>query len=257
MKVPSHRRSTLRAAVGSAFLALLTAVTLTLTPGVASADTAQQQTGNADAEAGIVVNGHQLTAPEEANVRWIAENTVPRLDGDRASRVTAAARVTWWSLKEGILGLENPHTYSNCDNVRLGPLDSCEPSCCWQVGNSAVQVTTFDQARIEEVAQQLYPGESVDQILAHTADYAGFPEGSAENEQVVNSTGLFRTSWLLRNHGVGFALNAPQVKAECIDDSLHWCYGTGWDTTAKYAPDKASAMGAIDDLYAALDQLAP
>lgn len=255
MKGPDHRR---RAAISTALAVALLALLAALTPAVAQAGQSDQAgRKGASARAALVVNGHELTAAEEANVRWIAEKTVPRLDGDRDSRLTDAARVTWWSLKEGILGLENPHTYSNCDNVRLEPLDSCEPSCCWQVGNSAVQVTNYDQARIEEVARQLYPGESVEQILAHTADYAGFPKGGAENEQVVNSSGLFRSSWLLRNHGVGFTLQAPQVEAECIVDSLDWCYGTGWDTTAKYAPDKASSMGAIDDLYAILDGLAP
>lgn len=243
-----HRRT----ALGSVLVGALLASIAALTPGTAAA-----QDETPVERAALVVNGHQLTAPEEANVRWIADNTVARLDGDRDTRLTKAARVTWWSLKEGVLGLENPHTYSNCDNVRLDPLASCQPQCCWQVGNSATQVTTWDLARLEEVAQQRYPGESVEEVLAHTADYAGYPKGSAENEQVVNSTGLFRSSWMLRNHGVGFELNAPQVKAECIDDSLSWCYGTGWDTTAKYAPDKAASMGSIEDLRAILSDLAP
>lgn len=213
-------------------------------------------TANEDSSA-LVVNGHQLTAAEEANVRWIADNTVPRISGDREARLDAASQATWWTLKEGVLGLENPHGYSNCDNVHLDPLESCEPQCCWQVGIGAIQTTTWDPARAEEVAQQLYPGESVEQILAHTASYSGYPEGSAGHDTIVNSTGGFRNSWVLRNHGVAFELNAPQVKAECIDDSLSWCYGTGWDTTEKYAPNKEASMGSIADLRAILDQLAP
>lgn len=206
---------------------------------------------------GLVVNGHQLTQTEEANVRWIADNTVPRLEGDRDSRLTAAARVTWWTLKEGVLGLENPHSYSHCDNERLDPLASCAPQCCWQVGVSAVQEPNYDHARVEEVAERLYPGQTAQQVLEHTASYAGYPAGTDGYEVITNATGDFRNSWLLRNHGVGFTLQSPQVKAECIDDSLSWCYGTGWDTTARYAPDKAASLGSIDDLYAILDQLAP
>lgn len=199
----------------------------------------------------LVVNGHQLTDTEEANVRWIAENTVPRIGGD----VDAAALVTWWSLKEGVLGLENPHEFSHCDNRRLDPLESCAPQCCWQVGIAAVQEPNFEPAEAAEVAERLYPGMTADEVLAHTATYSGYPEGTPGHDTIVSSTGQFRNSWLLRNHGVGFALNAPQVEAECVVDSLHWCYGTGWDTTAKYAPDRSAALRAIEDVRAILAQL--
>jgi hypothetical protein len=229
---------------------VLGAVLLTLLPVLAvPAATA------AEPDAGLVVNGHELTATEEANVRWIADNTVPRLAGDRETRLTAAARVTWWTLKEGVLGLENPHGFSHCDGTRLDPLDACEPECCWQVGIAAIQPQTFDPARAEQVAEELYPGNTAADVLAHTAVYAGYPEGSAGYERITQSSGSFRNSWLVRNHGVGFALNAPQVEAECIEDSLSWCFGTGWDTTAKYAPDKTAAMGSIEDLRAILDGL--
>jgi len=211
----------------------------------------------ASAEAGMLVNGQELTATEEANVRWIAANTVPRLEGDRDGRVAVAAQVTWWTLKEGVLGLENPHEYSNCDDVSRDPLWDCRPQCCWQVGISAVQEPNFEPARVEEVAQRLYPGSTVDDVLAHTATYAGYPAGGDGHELIVNSTGSFRNSWLLRNHGVGFTLNAPQIESECVDGSLSWCYGTGWDTTAKYAPDKEASMGSIADLTAILGELAP
>ncbi|MPZ83318.1 MAG: CHAP domain-containing protein [Actinophytocola sp.] len=205
----------------------------------------------ADPPAELTVNGNRLTEAEAANVRWIADNTVPRIGGD----LDAAASVTWWSLKEGVLGLDNPHEFSHCDNRRLGPLESCAPECCWQVGISAVQEPTFDLARTTETAERLYPGRSADEVLAHTATYAGYPPGTPGYDAIVNSTGAFRNSWLLRNHGVGFVLNAPQVEAECVVDSLSWCYGTGWDTTARYAPTKAAALRSIDDLRAILADL--
>lgn len=205
----------------------------------------------AEPPAALTVNGHRLTTAEAANVRWIAANTVPRIGGD----LDAAALVTWWSLKEGVLGLDNPHGFSHCDNRRLGPLESCAPQCCWQVGISAVQVPTFDLARTTATAERLYPGWSADQVLAHTATYAGYPPGTPGHDAIVDATGGFRNSWLLRNHGVGFVLNAPQVEAECVVGSLGWCYGTGWDTTARYAPTKAAAMRSVEDLRTILAQL--
>lgn len=62
---------------------------------------------------------------------------------------------------------------------------------------------------------------------------------------------LFRTS------PIGFAQQVGTVTAECIDGSASWCYGTGWDTTALFAPDRANALRAIDDVRAILDAVAP
>ena len=35
------------------------------------------------------------------------------------------------------------------------------------------------------------------------------------------------------------------------------CYGTGWDSSRWYAPDRTGAMRSIDDLARIFDQLAP
>lgn len=210
-----------------------------------------------NAVSGLVVNGHQLTASETASVRWIAQNTMPRITGTRADRLTNASRVTWWSLKEGVLGLSNPHSFSHCDNQRIDPLASCAAQCCWQVGIAATQEPNYSLAATEATAVRLYSGWTVRQVLAHTATYAGYPSGTSGHQRIVDSTGDFRNSWLLRNHGVGFTHQAPTVRDECVNASLSWCYGTGWTTTARYAPNRSAAMRAIGELHGILDALAP
>jgi hypothetical protein len=210
-----------------------------------------------NAVSGIWANGYQLTANEDANVRWIARNTMPRIEGTRSERLTKASRVTWWTLKEGVLGLANPHPYSNCDNVHIDPVANCYPTCCWQIGIAAVQEGNYSLTSTEATAVRLYPGSTVQQVLAHTATYSGYPSGTYGYDRIVNSTGDFRNSWLLRNHGVGFTHQAPTVYAECVSGSYSWCYGTGWNTTARYAPTKSAALRVIAELNATLDGLAP
>jgi Bacterial SH3 domain len=206
--------------------------------------------------AGLVVNGHQLLPNEEAAVRWIAANTMPRVAGTLSERLTLVSRVSWWSLKEGVLGLANPHSYSHCNNGDKNPLATC-PVPVWQVGIAAAQQQTFTLSQTEAVATQLYPGWTVHDVLAHTATYAGYPAGTAGYNQIVNSADSFRNSWLLRNHGVGFTLNAGIVTNECVSNSYLWCYGNGWPETAWYAPNRTAAMRAIGELRSILYALAP
>ena len=206
--------------------------------------------------AGLVVNGHQLLANEEASVRWIAANTMPRVAGTLSERLTLVSRVSWWSLKEGVLGLPNPHSYSHCDTGDRNPLATC-PVDVWQVGIAAAQQQTFALSQTEALATQLYPGWTVRDVLAHTATYAGYPAGTAGYNQIVNSVDSFRNSWLLRNHGIGFTLNAGIVTDECVSNSDLWCYGNGWPETAWYAPNRAAAMRAIGELRSIMYALAP
>jgi hypothetical protein len=74
---------------------------------------------------------------------------------------------------------------------------------------------------------------------------------------VVSSTGDLRISWLLRNSAIGVTFQVGPVTSECIDNSLSWCYGTGWTSTTLYAPDRASALGSIEDIRVLLDSVAP
>jgi hypothetical protein len=95
------------------------------------------------------------------------------------------------------------------------------------------------------------------ELLTGAAVEAGYPVGSANSTSILSSTGTLRASWLLHVSALGFHYQAPIVTNECITGSDSWCYGTGWSTSADYAPDKASAMRSMSDLRAILDLLSP
>jgi hypothetical protein len=95
------------------------------------------------------------------------------------------------------------------------------------------------------------------ELLSGAAVEAGYPVGSAENRRIVGSTGALRTSWLLHVTAIGFLHQRPIVTDQCIAGSRSWCYGAGWETSASYAPNKASAMRAMSDLRSILDTLSP
>jgi hypothetical protein len=217
--------------------------------------------GGGGSGADIVVAGHVVTPQERAWLEYIGTEVVPRLGGSRSERLTTAARVAWWSLKEGVLGLDYAFEYSNCNfpsgDQHIGPVDGCPANRAWQVGLSASQVP-WPYIDVEATALALNPGQSLGDVLWWTAVEAGYdPSTSNVGAAIVGSAGDLRRSWLLRNPAIGFTNEVEVVTAECIEQSLSWCFGTGWDTTARYAPNRATAMGAMDDLYAAFDELAP
>ncbi len=108
---------------------------------------------------------------------------------------------------------------------------------------------------MEQTARRLYPGEALAEVLRRAAGAAGLDDDDAE--AVATSADSLRKSWLLRDSAVGFTHEAPTVTRECIDDSRRWCFGTGWDTTRLFAPDRPAAMRSIADIRAMLDALAP
>lgn len=217
------------------------------------------------------VNGHEVGDPAKDNLRWLAENTYPRLAGERADRLETMSVVAWWALKEGPLYLsqessdlgspeaQTVHDFNLCTrpegDVRIGQTETCGAGKAWQVGISGIQVPNVDAAAVEAKAEELYPGETADEVLAHTLDYAGYGADSAVAETVRADQGDLRKSWLLRNHGIGFALQEQFIRAECIDAAQGWCYGTGWETSAWFAPDPAGGEQARGDLKEILTQL--
>lgn len=219
----------------------------------------------------FVVNGHEVSADAQENLRWLAEHTYPRLAGDREARIETMSVVAWWSLKEGPLNLpresadlgspeaQTVHDFTLCTRAdgdrRIGQTEVCGPGMAWQVGISGIQVPNVDADTVEATATELYPGESVDDVLAHTLDYAGYAAESPVAQAVRADTGDLRTSWLLRNHGVGFTLQEQFIRSECIDAAESWCYGTGWDTSAQFAPDPAGGEQARADLRQILTDL--
>jgi hypothetical protein len=97
----------------------------------------------------LFVNGHQLSAPQAQWVRFVAQTILPQLLGDLTGQTTVAARATWWALKEGVLSLDNPHVFCNCNvgpgqdqRCDLDPLTVCNPGHAWQVGLAAVRSRT-------------------------------------------------------------------------------------------------------------------
>lgn len=206
-----------------------------------------------------VVNGHGVDEPACGWLHHIARTVVPLLAGSRDDALTAAARVAWWSLKEGVLFLDNPIVYSSCNTAsgdrRIGPLEVCEPGRAWQVGMSGVQVPGRTVGALESTAASLFPARTIAAVLDETAREAGVDD--ATRAAIVASTGALRSSWLLRTTAIGFTYQAVTVTDECVDRSLGWCSGTGWTTTRLYAPDPASSLRAIDDVRAILAAVAP
>jgi hypothetical protein len=177
-------------------------------------------------------------------VEYVRRNVAPRI-GARA-----AALVTWWALKEGILNLENPWRHNLCNrpggDVKIGDLDTCSGSV-WQMGMSGIQVTAVSEATVLGAAQRLYPGDGVEDILSRIAEDAGVD--AATKRAVEQSTGLLRKAWLLRDPTISFYLQAPFVEKGCVSGTYSWCYGS-WDTARTFAANRDVALATIAELEA-------
>ena len=202
----------------------------------------------------MIVAGTPLSANRAKWVDHIAKEIVPQLMGSEEERIEKAAVVTWWSLKEGVLDLPQPLSYSNCHfppDQHIAALDVCpNANNAWQVGISGVQAAWRSLADVEALAKQVHPGSSVTEILVEAADTAGYGPSSTTGKSIATSTGRLRLSWLLRDGATGFEAQYPVVQDECFDQSLSWCFGSGWDSTADFAPDRATSLRAIADLEA-------
>ena len=207
-----------------------------------------------------MVNGHPVDEPACGWLEYFGRDVVPALAGSRDERLDVAATVAWWSLKEGVLFLENPIVYSNCDfedgSEYIDPLETCPSGRAWQVGISGIQVPTFLDDRPSQQAAALYPSLTVDEVLELTAAEA-LLDPSETTALLDSSDPVLRTSWLLRNSPIGVTLQVDLVVSECVDGSYSWCYGSGWTATSLYAPDKDAALRSIEDIRAVLDGLAP
>lgn len=215
--------------------------------------------GLADARPKVpcVVNGHTVPAASCQLLHEIAFEIVPLLSGTRDQKLTNGARVAWWSLKEGILSLQNPYVYSNCNvppDTPYGPLQTCASGHAWQVGISGSQVPGTKLATLEGLATSLYK-LTPNQVLEQAAQKAGLD--AATTQKVVASTGTLRNSWLLRAGAIGFTNQAPIVTSECITGSLSWCYSASWSPSKLYAPNKTAALKSIEDIKAIFGSLLP
>lgn len=216
----------------------------------------------------LYVRGRALTPQQAAWVRYVAREVVPELRGTRSQRIDKAAHVAWWSLKEGVLDLSNALSYSNCHfppDRHIGPLEVCpSPDNPWQVGVAGVQAAWRSLESVEALASSVHPDRSIRSVLSGAADAAGFAPGTAVGDTVASSTGRLRLSWLLRDAAVGFEAQHPTVQGECFvecsagwERTCAWCFGSGWDTTAAFAPTQSAARQSIADLRDHFDRLAP
>lgn len=195
-----------------------------------------------------VVDGSELRDHECAWLHYIARYVVPTLEGSRAERLDVASTVAWWTWKEGVLRLiDNPLSYSNCNfttgDAYIGPIDLCPSGRAWQVGLAAVQVPYNSLERAEEAASRLFPGESIEEVLAESARLANLDEETAA--AVIASTGYLRQSWLLRTSPIGFTLQEPHVTRECVESTRDWC------------PNREQTVRRIADIREILDAVAP
>jgi hypothetical protein len=212
-----------------------------------------------EASAALKVNGYELSPKQEQWVRFVPRWVIPRLPGDRNTKIDKAATVAWWALKEGIYSLDNAIAYSNCQGRGyLNPLDTCPEGRAWQVGVAGIQATSSSVEELEKLTQQLF-GEPVNNVLSRVAESAGYPIGSPTNQAIGNSTGRLRRSWLFRIHAVGFEKQFPAVKRECIDSSKSWCYGKShtWSDGKHFASNRDAAMRSISDIKAIFQALVP
>jgi len=217
-----------------------------------------------DVSTGITVNGHKLNTNQEKWVRYIASDVVPNFIGTREEKTQFGARVTWWSLSQGILGLANPFIFSNCNkrladgtikpNTRIGLLEVCNTTI-WQVGIGGIQAKDHD-AELGPAIAALWPGKSETDVLTEAIGIAGL-SGAPEEPSILGSTGELRVSWLLRHPVLGMYLEEATATAKCLVGSVNSCYGTSWKEGKKWAPDKAGALRSVEDLNCIVDALAP
>ena len=213
------------------------------------------------AEPPLTVRGVQLDPEQDLWVRYIARHVVPLVPGTSAERIAKSAHVTWWALKEGVLNVNNPLSYSNCSfppDQPIGPLETCpNPGNAWQVGLSGVQAAYTTVDNVEQLALGVLPQLTIAEMLVASAVTAGFGAGTAQGNAIAVSQDRLRLSWLLRHSPIGFEAQYYPVYNQCFVQTQPWCFGTGWPSSASFAPTQAAALEAITDLEAIFQALGP
>ncbi len=208
----------------------------------------------------FVVNGRALTETQAEHVEWVKRCVVPIWSASRRDAAEAAARATWWALREGILDLNgsSAHRYSNChehgrDRLRSSqPLYRCSGNI-WQVGLAAVQVPNYSDQEVHEVFSKVFgavdPSFTERDVLSMSARLAGFTPGTPMFDGIYGSVGKVRRSWLLRNPLIGMALAEHQeVLIECYRQNKRWCYTRGWSSANHFGSNRFAMMRSVRDL---------
>ena len=188
-----------------------------------------------------------LSARQARWIDYVGQNVVAILPGTPAQKARQAALVMWWALKEGVLDLPNPIRHNLCTaagEVQIGDLGVC-PSGAWQIGISGIQGNVVSDAHVEAMRRRVHPSETAGQTLARVADLANVDNRT--RQAIVDSTGVLRRAWLLRDPTIAIALQAPFVEACLRSGAPSWCYG-GWDTARQFASSQARIREVIADL---------
>lgn len=220
----------IQAAVGSAGglydSSLLTTDDLAGNP---SASGSTPDTSTIAGPAPSTLNGQPLDSTEQKWILYIAQNVVPLLPNDVPDgRAGMAARVTWWSLREGVLkitkggfAIENTIGFSNCgdtggNNYKTFVQDCPVTNGNWQLGIGAISLNLHSLTEIEAKAKDLHPDMSLDQILGQVATLAEYSQGTLEYDAAINSSGPLRASLLMRDPATGFFFEYTDVINECL-----------------------------------------
>jgi hypothetical protein len=215
----------------------------------------------------IKINGYKLSDKEAARVIWLSKNVLPKLVDHKAQdislekKIDIAAKATWWSLREGVLGASKPYQvarYNLCHrngrdvNISKSPLDVCHRGA-WQVGIAASQVRHegWSDEDIFTVSQKVYGVGYYDPQKAVTISLqlAGYDKDSDEYQGVVNSTGSLMRSWLLHNPVLAFPFVARyEVEVECYRQHKYWCFSGSYSEARRYSGDLSNVVDVITDL---------
>lgn len=192
----------------------------------------------------LSVAGITLTANQ---AKWLGavEAAVPKLPGTPQERARRAAIVAWWSLKEGVMGMSNPYLHNLCtrggSDVQIGHGEQCAST--WQVGISGIQVPNVTDTQVTNMAAQIYPGVSTNDVLGQIAKAAGISPAT-----ITGTTGRVRSGWLLRDPAIGIALQHAFAD-DCVGGGPGWCYGS-WAEAQTFA----SSLSRIQSVVNALEQ---
>jgi hypothetical protein len=212
----------------------------------ASSNTAPDSSSTPSPVASLTsLDGHQLSATQTKWIKYLNDNVVQLLPGNSSEQAAMAGRVTWWSLKEGVLSLDNPLNYSNCGaggDHRI-PLTATCPGNVWQVGIAGVQPPNFSLGEVEKVAKARHPGMNLKDILAEVAKSAGYSAGSTDYNTIVNSSGDLLKSLLLQDPATGFTFVDRPIQSGCINAWTNWC-----DVSSDFAPTQQVAKNVIAEL---------
>jgi 3D (Asp-Asp-Asp) domain-containing protein len=211
-------------------------------------------------QAPIIVNGRELDALPHRHVCLIASTVLPHLRGTRQERVRNAARVTWWSLREGTLWLANPHAMTLCasggSDHCIGRTDTC--SAAWQVGMASAQVRNHTDAEVAAQVLALFPHASPTDVLKSALRMADVdPEDAAGRELLESHDVPLRRSWFLRHPVVGMTLQAGVVGARCFDAWNRECGRLGYPEAERFAATRAVVRKSVDDLVRFYDAQLP